>query len=124
MLSLDLPQEIVDYLKAPEGYRLVEKEIGTSETTDYICGPLYEELKKKFDDIISADVSSVDEVKEAPLAVQGKAPGSGLFSFDKYSSAPILIDAIRDHEIHHSSLIVSKMQFEPTHEFSKKSFID
>jgi hypothetical protein len=38
----------------------------------------------------------VDKIEEAPLAIQGSAPASGLFSFDKYSSAPILIDAIRE----------------------------
>ena len=34
-------------------------------------------------------------VQPPPLAVQGSAPVSGLFSFDKYSSLPLLIDAIR-----------------------------
>jgi len=37
----------------------------------------------------------VDAIEDAPLAVQAAPPASGLFSFDKYSSAPILIDAIR-----------------------------
>src|SRR5690606_1477465 len=32
----------------------------------------------------------------APLAVQGNAPVSGLFSFDKFSSVPLLVDAVRD----------------------------
>jgi len=41
-------------------------------------------------------VTSIDSVEEAPLAVQGAPPASGLFSFDKYSSAPILVDAIRE----------------------------
>ncbi len=90
-------QEIVDYLKGPNGvYPSVEEEIGTSETTDYISGPLYHELKKKFEDAVQQGVESVDAIEEAPLAVQGKPPASGLFSFDKYSSAPILIDAIRE----------------------------
>jgi hypothetical protein len=35
-------------------------------------------------------------VEEAPLAVQGSPPVSGLFSFDKYSSLPLLVEAIRD----------------------------
>ena len=35
-------------------------------------------------------------VEAAPLAVQGSAPESGLFSFDKYSSLPLLVEAIRD----------------------------
>jgi hypothetical protein len=38
----------------------------------------------------------VDKIEEAPLAVQAAAPASGLFSFDKWSSAPILCDAIRE----------------------------
>ena len=33
--------------------------------------------------------------RSAPLAVQGNAPASGLFSFDKYSSLPVLVDAVR-----------------------------
>jgi choline dehydrogenase-like flavoprotein len=35
-------------------------------------------------------------VQTAPLAVQGSSPQSGLFSFDKFSSLPVLIEAIRD----------------------------
>ena len=34
-------------------------------------------------------------IEEAPLAVQGDSPISGLFSFDKFSSLPILTQAIR-----------------------------
>jgi hypothetical protein len=91
------PIEISTYLKDPNsGYAVVEKEIGTSETTDYISGPLYAELKSKFQNVITAGVPTVDAVEDAPLAVQGSAPASGLFSFDKYSSAPILTDAIRE----------------------------
>jgi len=88
------PNDVKDYINS--NYPIVEKEIGTSETTDYISGALYEELKKKFADAISAGINTVDKVEEAPLAVQGKPPVSGLFSFDKYSSAPLLIDAIRE----------------------------
>ena len=35
-------------------------------------------------------------VAETPLAVQGDAPASGLFSFDKFSSGPFIIDAVRN----------------------------
>src|SRR5262249_26357338 len=42
-----------------------------------------------------SSVFNVDAIEEAPLAVQAAPPASGLFSFDKYSSAPILTDAIR-----------------------------
>jgi choline dehydrogenase-like flavoprotein len=35
-------------------------------------------------------------VHDAPLAVQGAQPASGLFSFDKFSSAPLLTEAVRE----------------------------
>src|SRR5437867_5721834 len=41
-------------------------------------------------------VSTVDGAEVAPLAVQAAAPAPGLFPFDKYSSAPILTEAIRE----------------------------
>jgi len=91
---MNWPQDIRDYLNS--SYPTVESEIGTSETTDYISGPLYQELKKKFDAAIATGIDTVDKTEEAPLAVQGAPPASGLFSFDKYSSAPLLIDAIRE----------------------------
>ncbi|PYL08599.1 MAG: hypothetical protein DME34_04300, partial [Verrucomicrobia bacterium] len=45
---------------------------------------------------VAPSVPSVDAIEEAPLAVQAAPPASGLFSFDKWSSAPILVDAIRE----------------------------
>lgn len=91
------PNDVSTYLKDPiKGYTVVEEEIGTSETTDYISGALFAELKNKFQDVIAAGISNVDAVEDAPLAVQGTAPASGLFSFDKYSSAPIFTDAVRE----------------------------
>jgi hypothetical protein len=97
LTSVDLfnwPNDVRDYINS--NYPIIEKEIGTSETTDYISGALYEALKKKFEDAVATGINTVDKVEEAPLAVQGKPPASGLFSFDKYSSAPLLIDAIRE----------------------------
>src|SRR3989454_1730376 len=41
-------------------------------------------------------VSTVDGAEVAPLAVQAAAGPVGLFPFDKYSSAPILTEAIRE----------------------------
>lgn len=91
------PADIVEFLKgAPNTLGKVEREIGTSETTDYISGPLYQALRTKFDAAVASGIPNIDKVEEAPLAVQGTAPASGLFSFDKYSSAPILIDAVRE----------------------------
>jgi choline dehydrogenase-like flavoprotein len=80
-------------------YERTEREIGVIPTTDYISGALYKELKKKFVAVKNAgnpNGLTVDAIEEAPLAVQGAPPASGLFSFDKYSSAPILTDAIRE----------------------------
>ena len=113
------PQEIVRFLKGPraqwpsdlaaflasvppapladftDGYEAVEKETGVFDKTDYISGPLNAELTKQFTAVFKS-VATLDAIEEAPLAVQAAPPASGLFSFDKYSSAPILADAIRE----------------------------
>src|SRR5262245_48242155 len=87
------PQEIARFLNGT--YNDVEREIGVDPTTDYISGPLFDELLKAFK-TAAKQVPSVDLVAEAPLAIQGAPPAPGLFSFDKYSSAPILITTLRD----------------------------
>lgn len=102
LTSTDLarwPQPIADFLQSPTGtndeYERTEKETGVFDKTDYISGPLFDELLKKFKTAVGV-VPSVDAIEDAPLAIQAAPPASGLFSFDKFSSAPILIDAIRD----------------------------
>ena len=78
----------------------VESGIGVVPATDFIFGELGDVLR---DACVSAaavtpDIDSsigASGVETAPLAVQGSPPVSGLFSFDKYSSLPILVDAIR-----------------------------
>jgi hypothetical protein len=82
-------------------YEEIEQETGVFDKTDYISGKLFEALLGKATEIAgSADgnvrIATVKAVEEAPLAVQGAAPRSGLFSFDKYSSVPILFSAIRE----------------------------
>ena len=93
------PTDVASFLQSPsktkDAYEDTERETGVFDKTDYISGALFEELKKKFN-AVKNQVASVDDIEEAPLAVQAAAPASGLFSFDKYSSAPILIDAIRE----------------------------
>jgi choline dehydrogenase-like flavoprotein len=84
------PADVAAYLNA--NYEAVEVEMGVRPTTDYISGDLYERLKTR----IGAVVGAGQSVEDAPLAVQGKAPESGLFPFDKYSSAYLLFDAIRE----------------------------
>ena len=86
------PAELQTYLKA--NYNDTEKETGVDPATDFISGDLYDALKKAMD-AAATKVPTVDGVEVAPLAVQASAP-VGLFPFDKYSSAPILTDAIRE----------------------------
>jgi choline dehydrogenase-like flavoprotein len=97
------PGDIRDYLQDAPGqgaYVETERKIGVVPATDYISGALYQELQKQFAAAIQAGVPNVNEVNEldkgAPLAVQAAPPASGLFSFDKYSSAPIFTEAIRE----------------------------
>jgi choline dehydrogenase-like flavoprotein len=97
------PPEVATFLQSAnqrnDEYELTEKETGVFDTTDYISGALYKELKKQFIAVKDAGIPNgltVDAIEEAPLAVQGATPASGLFSFDKYSSAPILADALRE----------------------------
>jgi len=97
------PADAAAYLLA--NYTAVEEEMGVRPTTDYISGPLYDRLRARFETVIGAGnlvwgagqpVDNTDDALAAPLAVQGKAPQSGLFPFDKYSSAYLLFDSIRE----------------------------
>jgi hypothetical protein len=86
------PSELQTYLKA--NYNETEKETGVDPATDFISGELYDALKKAMD-AAAKKVPTIDGVEVAPLAVQASAP-VGLFPFDKYSSGPIVTDAIRE----------------------------
>jgi hypothetical protein len=87
------PAELRTYLEA--NYIRTERETGVDPTTDYISGDLFGALKARISGVL-ASVPTLDMLEDAPLAVQGAAPAPGLFAFDKYSSAPILTDAIRE----------------------------
>jgi choline dehydrogenase-like flavoprotein len=91
------PPELRQYLTAgpTPAYQTSEEEIGVTPSTDYIVhASLYSALKTALD-AAKPTVPTITEVGEAPLAVQGAAPASGIFPFDKFSSAPFLLDAIR-----------------------------
>jgi len=95
------PAAIRTFLNSADGYETTEKEIGVTPSADYIVkATLFTALSNAFDTARSSapKIPAITEVTEAPLAVQGSAPASGLFSFDKYSSGPFLIDAIR-HDV-------------------------
>lgn len=87
------PAEVGNYLDSV--YPAVEREIGVTPSTDFITGELFDALRNRVETVVGG-VADLDGAEEAPLAVQGAAPASGLFSFDKFSSAPILVDAIRE----------------------------
>jgi hypothetical protein len=103
------PKEVADYLLQPgvpdaeidDGYPFVEWEIGASETTDFIRGPMFELLLTKSGQVFGqvqldgGNQTKLEQPIEAPLAVQAAPPLSGLFSFDKYSSLPMLLEAVR-----------------------------
>jgi choline dehydrogenase-like flavoprotein len=79
----------------------VESETGVVPATDFISGELFVALHGKVASV-AAGIPNIETtigdhgVEVAPLAVQGSPPVSGLFSFDKYSSMPLLVDAIRE----------------------------
>ena len=87
------PADVRNYLDSV--YPAVERETGVTPSTDFITGDLFDALRSRVAAVFGG-VANLDGAEEAPLAVQGAAPASGLFSFDKYSSAPVLVDAIRE----------------------------
>lgn len=93
------PTSTAQYLG--DHYLDLESETGVVPATDFIFGELEEVLRNAC--VTAAAVTPDIEsqlgdhgVQVAPLAVQGGSPVSGLFSFDKFSSLPALLEAIRD----------------------------
>ena len=98
MTTADLalwPADVTNFLSA--AYPFVEDDTGVTQTADFITGPLYDALLAAVG-IAAPLTPNVDaaSVGPAPLAVQGSPPASGLFSFDKFSACPLLVDAIRE----------------------------
>lgn len=87
------PAEVADYLR--NNYPFLEEETGVVPDTDFIKGPLQTALTARAAAAVTG-VTNLTAVAKPPMAVQGDSPASGLFSFDKYSSLPIMIDAIRE----------------------------
>ena len=94
------PEEIEEYLfqtGSRGGYEYTERETGVFPVQDFISGDFYEALKSRAENVVAANqVSALTAVLPPPIAVQGEGPGSGLFSFDKYSSLPLLLDSVRE----------------------------
>lgn len=94
------PEDVKEYLfqsDRQDGYEYIEREIGAYPVQDFIRGPLYDNLKSKSEKLVADNkVASLKGVLPPPIAVQGETPGSGLFSLDKFSSLPLLLDSIRE----------------------------
>lgn len=113
------PQSMVDYLK--KMYERVELQMGVKELvpvagqpsvpttrTDLFNNPnnlLNAALVKKLSGLVGdyevqpgggTEKTTVERIEPAPIAVQADAPGSGLFSFDKFSSLALLMEAVRE----------------------------
>ncbi|MBM0103735.1 GMC family oxidoreductase [Steroidobacter sp. S1-65] len=102
MTAADLaqwPAAVANFLGAT--YPFVEDDTGVTQTVDFITGHLYDALLAAVQNAApltpNIDAASVGP---APLAVQGSPPASGLFSFDKFSACPLLVDAIREDAGH------------------------
>lgn len=96
LLSSDLaewPPTVATYMT--NNYPILEEQTGVSTATSFIQGPLSDLLKERASSAIGT-VATIDAIEEPPLAVEGQSPASGLFSFDKYSSTTLLIEASRD----------------------------
>jgi len=89
----DWPRDVAEYLR--QNYCHLEEQLGVSKPTDFIQGALYEAMMDSAKAVCPSIIGLTD-VKPPPLAVSGSPPASGLFPFDKYSSLPLLISAIRD----------------------------
>jgi hypothetical protein len=87
------PLTVARYLK--DNYPLLEQQLGVSEVTHFIQGQLYQVLRTRAEAAFR-HVPGLTAVQYPPLAVLGQTPRSGLFAFNKYSSLPLLISAIRD----------------------------
>jgi choline dehydrogenase-like flavoprotein len=99
------PDDVREYLfRKPQpdgsvfdGYEFIEREIGAVPVQDFINGSLYQALETLAQDVITKKrVGSLKAVLPPPIAVQGESPVSGLFSIDKFSSLPLLLDSIRE----------------------------
>ena len=112
------PNNVVTFLTQPAGtppaseYDRTEREIGAVPTADFMFNNTFHaDLSLAFKNA-AATQPRLASVDEAPLAVLGSAPDSGLFPFDKFSSAPFLFDAVRDDvAVDFSELDVSRRIF-------------
>ena len=100
------PSAVRDYLRSKDGYEFVAREIGSDyfdaegNENDFIYGALYRLLLARARGLMPISVPAerfeIERTLQPPIAVRVDSELSGLFSPDKYSSLPGLIDAIRE----------------------------
>lgn len=91
----DWPTDVKAHLLP--NYPVVEQELGI---TAALHEPLSAPLIARFQTAVGTSGMTVEP---APLAVQSTAPSGVLFSFDKYSSANLLIEAVREDALRDST---------------------
>src|SRR5580704_1708906 len=87
------PPTVAQYFK--DHYAEVEMQLGVAESAEFIQGPLYQSLWARAE-AVQPKVAGLTGIERPPLAVLWRSPASGIFAFNKYSSLPIIIGAIRD----------------------------
>ena len=121
------PQDVKDYLLQTgeaDGYEFIEREIGAVPTADFISGELSDILKERSLNVLSSN-ERLTAVEDAPIAVLGQSPGSGLFSMDKFSSLPLLLDNIRqDSERSNANNNLRQLFLVPNAEVLKLETVD
>ncbi|MBC7804696.1 MAG: DUF1080 domain-containing protein, partial [Akkermansiaceae bacterium] len=100
------PRDAVDFLNSEDGYPFVESEIGSAVSDGFIFGTLYKSVLDRAKSVLAGNVgnlsgfltdgTTIDRVLPPPIAVKVTSEFSGLFSPNKFSSLPLLIEAIRD----------------------------
>jgi choline dehydrogenase-like flavoprotein len=96
LLAPDLapwPQVVRDELTTGGGYQRTEDEIGVTKPQNHLTTAFGTTLQAA---LAAAAPAGLTVEAQAPLAVQGEAPSGALFSFDKYSTANLLLSAIRE----------------------------
>ncbi|GGN76814.1 hypothetical protein GCM10010112_49320 [Actinoplanes lobatus] len=88
------PKEVAADLEA--GYPLLERATGVEPAWDLVDGRLHKTLLAMVR-TAAGQTPNLDAhtVQTAPLAVQAAPPESGLLSFDKFSTVPVLAAAVR-----------------------------
>ena len=87
------PPTVAQYLKTH--YAEVEMQLGVAESADFIQGPLHQVLLARAE-AVQPQVRWLNAIERPPLAVLWRSPASGIIAFNKYSTLPLIIGAIRD----------------------------